>query len=463
MEPQPFIRNTQDLKLKQRLRFDPKVLLTSSLLALPQHELEEFIEQELADNPALERLDADTEDQKQELAFRLSGERPCPITEDFETFAAKAFGPTDDLDWTDFVASPISLHDHILAQLLALVPPEQENLARFIVDCVNSKGYLEMPIEEIANVMNVPLTEAQSVLSALQTCDPPGIGAHDLRECLDLQLQDTDDRTSILARAIIKRHWTQLLEKNAKAIARRYKTTESDVLSAFNRISSLQPYPGEAFVTSDLACQNDHSIAITPDIVFKKTDAEIQIHINGCDPSEFMIERYYKEKYRSIFSVKQKKINEDAKHIKEFVNRAVNFIKALHQRRITLKRIAQHLLKEQYSFIATGSYEHLKAITRTKVAKALNIHESTVSRATMGKHVQITNGEVIPFEVFFKPALRIQRLIEEILLNEDPNNPMSDREISEILQSHGVKVARRTVNKYREQVRLLSSRRRRSA
>ena len=126
-------------------------------------------------------------------------------------------------------------------------------------------------------------------------------------------------------------------------------------------------------------------------------------------------------------------------------------------------RVGRYLLERQSGFIETGEYRFLTSMTRTQLARALDLHESTISRATMGKFVQIANGEVVPFEAFFKPALRVQKMIEEILAHENPNAPLSDERIAQMLAERGVVVARRTVNTYRDRTKLLSSRRRRTA
>lgn len=126
-------------------------------------------------------------------------------------------------------------------------------------------------------------------------------------------------------------------------------------------------------------------------------------------------------------------------------------------------KVGEYLTNKQESFITTGRYSFLRPLTRSQMAADIGLHESTVSRATAGKFVQIATGEVVSFEVFFKPALRVQKLVEEILESEDPNEPLSDEEVSQILAKRGFNIARRTVNKYRSQLRLLSSRARRSA
>mgnify|MGYP002867034042 FL=1 len=138
-------------------------------------------------------------------------------------------------------------------------------------------------------------------------------------------------------------------------------------------------------------------------------------------------------------------------------------MEALDQRRRTLEKIGTFLIEKQGGFVATGQVQYLADLTRSKMAEELGIHESTVSRATMDKFVQIATGEVLSFDVFFSRSLRVQKIIADLLANENPSNPLSDERISQILAEQGFKVARRTVNKYRDKNRLLSSRRRRTA
>jgi RNA polymerase sigma-54 factor len=430
-------------------------------MRLQQQELEEAIEQELNDNPALERVDS-IRDQPDatDVWLRMSGERQLPLGEDFESFAAAAAEPDDRGEWVDCIAAPVHLRDHLLAQLLATVSSEEAALARHIVDCVGDNGYLSMPIEEIALTAGADLSATLAVVRKLQQCEPAGVGAQDLQECLSIQLSELDDRLGLIAHAIVERHWNDLVHHRSTHIARKYKISEDEVAQAFELIAHLNPYPGEGF--SPGAWGRTGAPAISPDVVFSRTDAGISIEVRGCDPNELLVNDWYRERYRAVRAGGRIDADE-RKHIAEFVGRAVNFIKAVHQRRRSLRKIAQCLLREQYGFITTGSYEFLAALTRVKVARSTGLHESTLSRATMNKHVQLANGEVVPFEVFFKPSLRVQKVMEDILRQENPNAPMADREIAAMLAERGIFIARRTVSKYREQLRLLSSHRRRTA
>lgn len=438
--------------------------MASQVLELQRFELEQAIQQELTDNPALERLDPQSDAlDSDEIIESLTNIRTKVQIEDFDAHWKKGHDPDSESNWVDFVAAPVSLNDHLMAQLLPIVKPDKQRLARHVVECVSSNGYLSLPIEEIANLAGADFEETLEVLKLLQTCEPAGVGAHDLRECLILQLRDADSDIAVLARNIVEHFWEDLIARRVNGIVRRFHVAPALVEHAFAHIAKLTPYPGEQFAATSPCHRPEPIGSVSPDIVFKHDSTGWHIEIRGCDPGDFSINDWYKQKYRDAKKSLQSNNDDEGKHVTTFVKRAIGFIQAIHQRRITMRKIAAYLLQEQSGFIATGSVHFLEAMTRVQLAKATGMHESTVSRATMGKFVQIANGEVVPFETFFKPALRVHKLIEEILLNENPNRPLSDRAIAEMLKARGVEVARRTVNKYREQIRHLSSHQRRTA
>jgi RNA polymerase sigma-54 factor len=203
-------------------------------------------------------------------------------------------------------------------------------------------------------------------------------------------------------------------------------------------------------------------MGVTPDLILHRSEAGWTVEVKGVDPNDLMLNREYRKRYKELNSM-ERPPKDERRHVNHYVQRAEDFIGCIQQRRRTMRRIGEYLIAHQPSFVDTGSYEFLRPLTRTKMAEDLGLHESTVSRATMDKFVQLSSGEIVPFDVFFKPALRIQKMIEEILLHENPDNPLSDEAIARILEEKGVQVARRTVNKYRDRTKLLSSRKRRSA
>lgn len=456
-------RNWTRLETGLGLRVDPKIVLTSQILALTQQELEQAIDVELNENPALERLDDDQTPITDEAILRsIAPQELRPSSEDFEYQRSL---PNDEevMDWTDLASTTTSLWEHLRAQLLPMVPKELEPLAEYMVECINEKAYLTTPIEEISLATSFTLDEVERVLDQLRRCEPAGVGASTVEECLLLQLRDGDTIERKLARLILKHHLDDFLARKPLRIARRYRAVPEVVEAAFREILQLNPYPGETFAPSYVTTIRAVRMpSVVPDLILSHDEFGWHVEVRGADPNSLSINRAYRTRFEKMRDDRGLE-KEERRHVTEYVKRAANFIQSVHQRRLTLRRIGEHLLEHQAGFVSTGQYAFLKPLTRTKLARDLGVHESTVSRATMGKFVQIGNGEVVPFEVFFKPALRVQKMIEDILATENPSNPLSDEQIAAILKKKGVDVARRTVNKYRDRTKLLSSRKRRTA
>lgn len=457
------IRASQRAQTSTGLRVDPKVVLNSQVMQYTIQELDQAIEAELADNPALERLHDDTEPLSEEIILRtVAPQELAPSSEDFEFLRSIPRDDADRVDWIDFAASTTTLWDHLRAQLLPMLPEPLRAVGAYTIECVNERGYLDAPVEEIALENNCSLADAETVVAALKECEPSGVGAADVRECLLLQLRDADTHERKLARAILKTHLDDFIARRTSRIARRYRVVTELVEAAFEEILALTPYPGEAFRVTTTHQSQSRPAGVVPDLVLQRTEAGWEVHVRGSDPASLRVDRTYKSRQRELQAMKRPPKGE-SRHVNEYVNRASRFIESIRQRRKTMKAIGEYLVRHQNGFVSTGRYEFLNPLTRSKMAKDLGVHESTVSRATMGKFVQIANGELVGFDVFFKPALRVQKMIAEILATENPSNPLSDEEIAEMLKRKGVSVARRTVNKYRDRGKLLSSRKRRSA
>jgi RNA polymerase sigma-54 factor len=448
-------------RLETGLRVDPRVVLASHLLQLTQGELEQAIETELNENPALERLaDSDETITDESILKRVAPQELRPSSEDVEFLRSL---PNDDtaLDWIDLAGTSDSLTDHLSAQLLPQLPPSLKHVGGYMIGCISEKGYLAVAIEEIALDTRVSIEEAEVVLKYLQSCEPAGIGATNLHECLLLQLRTAETYEQKLARAILKHSMDDFLARRVDRLCRRYKVLPEVVAQAFDVISMLNPFPGEAFSGSRVRAETSPS-AVQADLILSRSEAGWEVEVRGFSPQSLSVNRYYQKRLAEIESV-SKVPKDEKRHVQTYVQRANDFIAGLCQREHTLVRIGRYLVESQLAFVSTGQFQFLAPLTRSKLAKDLDLHESTVSRATQGKFVQLPNGEIVSFDVFFKPALRVQKMIEEILANENPNNPLSDDAIAVLLAKKGVLVARRTVNKYRDRTRHLSSRKRRSA
>ncbi len=447
-------------RLDQNLRLDPRVLLASSLLQLTQAELEQSIETELNENPALERLQDDVEPISDELVMRVVSPDHYNLGSEDAEFLRSLPNDEGQTEWIDLVVGAPVLKDHLRAELKSRVGPRFEHIADYLVDSLTDTGYLHEPSEEIALATNASIEEVDAAIKALKSCDPPGVGAATVQECLLLQLKGDDTLEGKLARTILRSHLAELASKNVLRLARRFRLMPEVVTAIFNKITELNPFPFEQAHSSNQGRAS--TSGVQPDLVLTRTETGWTIQIYGPDPNSFAVSRAYRRRATEL-KEKSSACKDEKRHVAHFAQRAKDFIGGLEQRRHTLKSIGDYLVTHQSGFISTGRYEFLQSLTKSRLALELGVHESTMSRATAGKFVQISTGEVISFEVFFKPALRVQKMIEEILSTENPNSPVSDERIAKLLAKRGVEVARRTVNKYRDRTKLLSSRRRKSA
>jgi RNA polymerase sigma-54 factor len=442
------------------VRIDPRIVLGSHLLRLTQVDLVQAIDAELAENPALEQLQEDVEPiANDDILKSLAPSQLKLQSEDYE-FSRSSSEDENYSDWVDFTPSKPSLRDHLIVQVLPMLPDHLADLGNYLVDSLNEKGYLEEPDEEIALATGRQMEEVALAVAVLQNCEPAGIGARNLMECLILQLRTAERIEQKLARTILKSKMDDFLARRTMKLARRYNVMPDVVEKAFDEIIKLQPYPGEAYY-HDSNAKNRKSVA-TPDLIISRTDQGWKVEVKGPEPTSLQISRSYLKRANEL-KANSGGDKDEKRHIQHYVQRANDFLSGLEQRRNTLQKIGEYLLVKQANFLNTGSYRFLQPLTRSTMAGEIGLHESTVSRATSDKFVQIPTGSLVSFEVFFKPALRVQKMIEEILSTENPDNPLSDDRIADLLADQGIQVARRTVNKYRDRTKLLSSRKRHTA
>ena len=453
----------QTVKASTTARVDPKVVLVSKVLQLNQSDLVDAVERELDENPALERIDEPDDPITDEDVLRAVAPAELKNTSvDYEATRSLPAESAEQTDWVDLTPSCDTLWDHLRAQLEPNTGPSQMMLLEYIVGSVNERGYLTCTVEDAALDCRSSLEDAEEMLVRLQACEPAGVGASNLRESLILQLRDAESESERMARFMLKSCWDELVARDAKAIQRKFKVDPETVEQAFEEILKLRPFPGEGYAVHSHPTLSSKSAPATPDITIELDEAGWVIEVLGPTPLNLRVNRSYLRRQEELGHMGRPP-RDEKRHVDEFVGRARLFQEALEQRRQLMGAMGKYLVENQGGFVSTGDYQFLKPLTRSKLAKDLQVHESTISRATNGKFCRLPNGELVAFEVFFKPALRIQKMIEEILSCENPSSPLSDERIREILAKKGVKVARRTVNKYRTRNKQLSSRQRRSA
>lgn len=443
----------------QTLRIDPRVVLAGQLLEMTSAELRTAIETELVENPALEYLEPTPEITDEDIYAALAPNELQPGSEDREFTRSKP-NDTAETDWTDLAGCHNSLEDHLAAQLETTHRRDLYPAFNVLIASLDVRGYLEQSIEELALDHQLDYDHLEEALALLQACEPAGVGARSLQECIALQLRGDSTTEVRLAHEIVVHAFDDLVDRNVRALSRRFRALPELVESALSEVQRCTPFPADRFAHTGQGGTRSRSVAAAIDLILERTEAGWNVRLFGPDPNDLALNRVYGERLRQLADVRG---GDEKRHLTTYLARAQQFIDALGQRRATLSRIGYYLIANQPGFVSTGDVKFLKSLTRRKLAEDLGLHESTISRATAGKHVQLANGEVISFEIFFKPALRIQQMIGEILATEQIGSPLSDERITQLLAERGVIVARRTVNKYRDRGKMLSSRQRRTA
>ncbi|MBL8048613.1 MAG: RNA polymerase factor sigma-54 [Chthonomonas sp.] len=437
--------------------------MSSKVLELNQSQLETLIQTELNENPALERLDFDdTAPTDEEILRKVAPQELKPGGNDRELMRSLPTCTSDELDWLDLASTSDSLDAHLRGQLVTVLPASHEATIDFVVASVNARGYLETTPEEAALATGVSFEVAEEVIAALRLCEPAGVGAFDLRDCLMLQLREAETLEERLAFQILESRFDDLVQRNVRALARAFRAVPDVIQQAIQVITELQPFPGEQFRPHIGTHHSSSAVSVIPDMVFGRNEFGWDVEIRGADPIHFTISRAYQSRRNELAGKKNVDAGE-ARHLQQFMDRAEWFIASLGQRKATLAKIGHVLAEEQAGFLNTGEVKFLRPMTRAKLAETIGIHESAMSRAVADKFIQLATGEIVPFEMFFNSALRVQKAIQEILETENPHRPLSDERIAQMLAEQGIVIARRTVNKYRDKSRLLSSRRRKSA
>ncbi|MCD6417340.1 RNA polymerase factor sigma-54 [bacterium] len=455
------------LRLEQRpeLRqiLTPKLIETLKLLILPKIELESKLQQELMENPMLEEKQQPPKEQtKQDAEIRqwkklLDGLKisstQLPRVEDD--------GEPDPLLFTKYQKT---MYEDLTEQLAAASRDERtKKIGEFIIGNLDDRGFLNISIEQIrdslisSGVLSPPptLEEIEKALRVVQTLSPPGIAARNLQECFLLQLEDLDLKDS-LAYYIVQHHFDDLKRKNIPQLAEHLGVSEDEVENAFEVLAHLSMFPAEGRgLTADI---------VEPDLaVFKDENGEWQVVYNDGNIPELSINKHYYSLLRSA-----KNLNEDAKKfLLQKLESAKWWIDALQQRKHTLISTMKAILNHQRDFFEIGP-QNINPLKMETIADEIGVHPATISRVVRDKYV-LTPFGTFPLRKFFTGGLssddgqeiatdRVKQRIREIIENEDTKKPYPDDKIAKILQSEGIKIARRTVAKYREQMGILPAR-----
>lgn len=467
----------QQLKLSQQLVMTPQLQQAIKLLQLSRLELVDAINQELEENPALDEQqdmtpnDISTE-KKEETPKEIAEEKEVKVEEqldndiDWDNYieeynsTGKTYQQVDHREapqYEAFISSKKTLEQHLLWQLLMFMPAEfEKEIGTMIIGNVDKDGYLTSTVEELSEALECEEDDVEYVLETLQTFDPSGVCARSLSECLMIQVKQLNV-TNTLVEKIITNHIKELENKNYKAIARALKTPIANVVSAINIITNLESKPGRFF-------NDEEPHYIIPDIYVYKEEGEFIVVLNDDGMPKLRINPYYKKAISDGTD-----ISGDTKdYLQDKMRSAAWLIKSIHQRQKTIYNVMNSILKFQKDFFEKG-VAYLKPMVLRDVAQDIEMHESTISRVTTNKYAFTPQG-VFELKYFFNSAIErvhggtaiasvsVQAKIKQIISEENPKKPLSDEKISLILKEEGnVSIARRTVAKYREAMKILSS------
>jgi RNA polymerase sigma-54 factor len=437
------------LRLKQQLALTPRLQQSVKLLQLSALDCVQELNQAMALNPFLEEVTevsdgSGTDDEPSEEA----------IDRDFEYPDTGSSNGAEELpDWTEWTAPPSSLHDSLKEQLLLLGLSERDYaLANLIVEALDDDGFLRQPLDKLLNDdVELAPEELETALRIVQTLEPSGIAARDLGECLSLQLLGLDCSLPghALALAITRDKLGMMATRDHAPLRSALSCTEDELQAAFELIRSLDPRPGSKVGSFEPR-------AIVPDVIVRKEKKRWVASINAAIYPRIRVNQQYAECLRRARDTDSAPL---AQHLQE----ARWLVRNLEQRFLTIQRVAEAVVARQRNFFEYGDLA-MRPLTLREIATELDLHESTVSRATSHKYMATPRG-VISFKRFFSrqlatvsggscSATAIRALMREFIAAEDRNHPLSDVQLTELLTDRGVKVARRTVTKYRRSMQL---------
>ena len=496
-----------ELVQSQKLAMTQQMRQAIKILQLSIHELNDYIEDQIVGNPLLEMPEGRS-DQRPTASFNEA--QPAPEQEqqgtdrdvadgyssgDYTANAHDADSPVDhsilsdnydkheyeakqnyeydvQQHYYDFRDQPLNyieqipledrtLNSHLITQLGELrIANAEHRIARFIVGALDRAGYLTLTVEEIASSLKESTEHVEVVLRLVQSLDPIGVAARDLKECLLIQIDalSDDDEVFRLPRKIIEGYLMDLAENRIAGITRALKISTAEAQRACDFIKSLEPKPGRGFGGQE------ETKYIIPDVFVERLNGQYLVSVSEKSAPKLKIYKYY-ENYLSDKSIDK----EISKYINDQLKSAQWLIRSIDQRRKTIRRVVEAIIKYQSAFFQTG--RNLNYLTLKQVAEDLGIHESTVSRAVNDKYLQY-ESKVFELRFFFDSGVSekaegsissksVRAMIVEMISNEDCTKPLNDQNIADTLKERGIKISRRTVAKYRTMLELPPSDKRR--
>jgi len=464
------------IEQSQKLVMTPELIQAIQILQFNTQELDTYVEEQLLINPILE-LDGNhfeakgqTEEPEKEMNQSAGEKEYKKKDEEFdwaEHFKEREYDDISYKQWEyrssekeeysfeQFVSSDITLTEHLMFQLqFVSMRKSCRMLAKYMIEGLDENGYLTQTVNEIAGRFSTTPDKVEEVLSVLQGFEPTGVAARNLIECLKIQLQSKGSNSPIINK-IIEEHLEDLAANRLCAIAKAVNLSVKEVQEICDLIKTLEPKPGRQFGSVQ------ETRYIVPDVTVEKVGDEYVITVNDSTAPRLNVSTYYQK-----MLMQSDKESSISKFLTGRLNSALWLIKSIEQRRQTIYNVVSAVVKYQVDFFEKGQ-KYLKTLTLKQIADEVGIHESTVSRSINGKYMQSPMG-VFEIKYFFTSGVAassgegiasgsIKTFIKEIVDNEDPKAPYSDQAMVELLKERGIDISRRTVAKYRDEMNILSS------
>ncbi|MDB6133139.1 MAG: rpoN [Verrucomicrobiales bacterium] len=455
--------------LSQQQRLSPQLQQSLNILQAPVFELRQMVEMEMSQNPVLEMESSDvsTEDGPSEKELNDDGfdeefSRLSEMDEEWRNYmqqsASRSPRTSEDEERRQFLfdslTSPVTLQDHLVQQLgMADCTKKIRDLAEMLIGSLDDRGFLQGSLGDLSLQLGIPLVDLRAAAVIVQSLDPVGVGAEDLRDCLLIQLRRQGREHSLESR-IIAGYLEDLARRRFPQIARKLSVPVSEIARAAEHIATLNPRPASEFVSVPQQY-------ISPDVHVERSNGKYTISLNGDQLPRLRISNLYKDLMSSPGS------REEVRgYIRDKIRSGKFLIRSIHQRQQTIQRIAEEIVSRQKAFFDVGP-SHLKPMNMSQVADAVGVHETTVSRAISGKYIATPQG-VYEMRYFFTSGVAtesgeqvsntsVKTALAEVVKGEDSSQPWSDEDLVQQLALQGIKIARRTVAKYREELNILPS------
>ena len=472
----------QKLTLQQKLlqKLSPQQIQVIKLLEIPTLQLEQRIKKELEENPVLElesdnpenteeQEDNDSEQENDIDNDEFSFDDYIPDDDEIPTYKTHTNNYSKDDKYIDIPFSiGITFHESLYDQLgMINLSEEDRQLADYIIGNIDDDGYLRRDLISISDDlafnqnMEVPEEKLKEILSIIQQFDPPGVGARDLKECLQLQLKRKENNHHQLAKTIIHDFFDEFTRKHYEKIKKKLELSDEELKHGIDQILKLNPKPGSSY-SNPLNKSNQH---IIPDFILDNIDGELNLALNQQNVPELKINDTYMEMLHAMVresKIKNKSQKDAVVFVKQKIDSAKWFIDAIKQRNQTLLLTMSEIISFQKEFFKDGDETKLRPMILKDIAEKTNLDISTISRVSNSKYIQ-THFGIFSLKYFFSEGMQkedgeevstreIKKILQDCIENEDKRKPLTDEKLTKILKEKSYNIARRTVAKYREQL-----------